>query len=341
MSTANENYSIQKKLTIVTCVLFAIKILAWSLTHSVAILTDALEYTINVMAGFISLYSLYLSAKPRDMNHPYGHGKVEFVSAAVEGLLMVISSFIIIYEALNNLNHPHTLQRLDYGIYLVAFTALINWIVGYIAVNRGRKNNTLALIATGKHMQSDTYATIGIVVGLVLMYFTGYTWIDSVVSLIFALIIAYTGYRILRSSIAGIMDETDKELLKNVVASLDQHRRGNWMDLHNLRIIKYGTVLHLDCHLTVPYYFTVNEGHEEVKQLEDMTRVNFGESVEMFVHLDGCLFSQCAICSKHDCPVRKHPYEARVSWTVENVSTNKKHAFDRPELMAEATPVLH
>src|SRR3982751_7011296 len=100
MSLAKENYTIQKKLATVTVILFIIKIVAWYLTHSVAILTDALEYTINVVAGFIGLYSLYLSARPKDENHPYGHGKVEFISAAIEGLLMVISSFLILYEAI-------------------------------------------------------------------------------------------------------------------------------------------------------------------------------------------------------------------------------------------------
>ena len=331
MSLAQENLSIQKKLTAVIVLLFVIKIVAWYLTHSVAILTDALEYTINVVAGFISLYSLSLSARPKDINHPYGHGKVEFLSAAVEGLLMVMSSFLIIYEAINNLRHPHTLHRLDFGIYLVAFTALINFSVGYYAVKKGKQNNTLALVATGRHMQSDTYATVGIIVGLVLMYFTGWVWIDSVVALVFALIIIFTGYKILRGSIAGIMDEADRDLLTEVVSYLNMHRRENWMDLHNLRIIKYGNVLHLDCHLTVPWYFNMNEGHDEVTHLENMVRKNFGESVELFVHCDGCLYSQCGLCIKSDCPVRQHALVERVEWDVENVSSNHKHQYKGEE----------
>ncbi|MGN6601482.1 MAG: cation diffusion facilitator family transporter [Ginsengibacter sp.] len=321
----SENYKIQKKLTALTLLLFIIKIVAWTMTHSVAILTDALEYTINVVAAFISLYSLHLSAIPKDENHPYGHGKVEFVSAAVEGLLMVISSFLIIYEAIFNLRHPHTLHKLDYGIYLVAATAFINYLGGYYAVKKGKENKTLALVATGKHMQSDTFATTGIVIGLVLMFVTGYAWIDSAIALLFAFIIIFTGYKILRNSLAGIMDEADKELLSDVVHYLNENRRENWIDLHNLRIIKYGAVLHLDCHLTAPYYFSINEGHDEVKALEDMTREKFGESVEMFVHLDGCLFTQCNLCFKSDCPVRKHSFTRRVEWNFSNVSLNHKH----------------
>jgi cation diffusion facilitator family transporter len=326
MTTAGENYSIQKKLAFITVLLFLIKIIAWYLTKSVAILTDALEYTINVIASFISLYSLHLSSQPRDVNHPYGHGKVEFLSAAVEGLLMIISSFLIIYGAIENLRFPTPLQKLNTGIYLIAFTALLNYAVGYFAIRKGRKNATLVLIATGKHMQTDTYATLGIIAGLVLIFFTGYLWLDSIVSIAFAIVISFTGYKILRSSVSGIMDEADNELLTEFVDLLNEKRRHNWMDLHNLRIIKYGSVLHLDFHLTVPWYFNINEGHDEVDELNDIVKMKFGESMEMFVHTDGCVENySCKICFKNDCPVRKHETLKKIEWTVENAILNKKH----------------
>lgn len=327
MSLAKENLDFQKKLAAVTTLLFILKVAAWAFTHSVAILTDTLEYTINVIAGFISLYSLYLSAIPRDENHPYGHGKAEFVSAAAEGVMMVVSCFIILYEAVDNLLfRPHTFHKLDYGIWLVGATAVVNYIMGYYAVRKGEKNNVLTLVATGKHMQSDTYGTGGIIAGLVVLYFTGWGWIDSVISMVFAVIIFLSGYKVLRSSIAGIMDEADKELLKTVVEYLNKHRRENWMDIHNLRIIKYGSILHLDCHATIPWYFNINEGHTEVKELEDMIRENFGEHVEMFVHTDGCLPTSCPICIKHDCHVRQHELVKQIEWNVANVSTNSKHS---------------
>ncbi len=327
MSLVKENLSFQKRLTIITVLLFAAKIVAWAFTHSVAILTDALEYTINVIAGFISLYSLYLSAQPKDENHPYGHGKVEFVSAAIEGILMVVSCALIVYEAINNFIHPHSFHQLDYGIYLVGATAVVNFIVGYYAIKKGEKNNTLSLIATGKHMQSDTYGTIGIIIGLIVLYFTGFAWVDSLISVVFAGIIFISGYKILRSSIAGIMDEADEELLAEVVKYIEEHRRNNWMDIHNLRIIKYGSILHLDCHVTIPWYFNINEGHDEVKALEDMIRENFGEQVEMFVHTDGCLPLSCSICVKQDCNVRQRPFTERIKWTVANVWSNRKHTI--------------
>lgn len=328
MITAQENLSIQKKLTALIVTLFLIKLVAWYYTNSVAILTDALEYTINVISGFIGLYSLSLSAKPKDRNHPYGHGKIEFLSATIEGTLMIVSSFVIIYEAINNLKHPHELKQLDFGIYLVALTGIINYVVGYFSIKNGTKNNSLALIATGKHMQSDTYATLGIVIGLILIHFTHFTWIDSVVAFVFAFIIIVSGYKILRSSIAGIMDEADDNLLDKVVQLCQSSRRENWVDLHNLRIIKYGGTLHLDCHLTIPWYFNIHEGHNEVDALDKLVKENFGDSIELFVHTDGCLDFSCKICDKKECQFRKFDFVKKVDWTIENISTDIKHHID-------------
>lgn len=298
------------------------------MTGSVAILTDALESTVNVVAGFISLYSLFVAAKPRDEDHPYGHGKAEFVSAAVEGSLITVAGLIIIYEAINNFIHPHPLQKLDYGILLVSITAVINYITGSYCIKIGKKNNSLALMASGKHLKSDTWSTIGIVAGLILIYFLHWPWLDSAVAVIFAFIIIYTGYTIVRKSLAGIMDEADNELLKKLVAFLQENRRENWIDLHNVRIIKYGSILHLDCHLTVPWYLNVHEAHEEIDILSQKIKSAFGESVELFVHSDGCLDFSCSICSKENCAVRKSPFVKRVEWTIENISSNTKHKLE-------------
>jgi cation diffusion facilitator family transporter len=326
-SSATENYSLQKKLLLVTLVLFIMKILAWYYTNSMAILTDAVEYTINVISGFIGLFSLYLSTKPRDYNHPYGHGKAEFLSAAVEGTLMLVSGLMISYSALKNLRYPGIISKLDYGIYLIAFTAAINYLTGMAAIRTGKKNNSLALVASGRHMQTDTYATLGIIVGLIIIYFTGYLWLDSIVSLVFALVIMISGYKIMRTSIAGIMDEADDVLLAQLVETINNSRSINWMDMHNLRIIKYGSILHLDCHFTVPWYFNVNEAHAEIDKLDSIVKTKFGDSVELFVHTDGCMDFSCPICIKEDCPVRRAEFKKKIHWTVENISSNQKHRF--------------
>ena len=328
MQTALYNLKIQKRIAAVSIILLLVKVTAWFITGSVAILTDALESIVNVVAGLVGVYSLYVSAKPQDRDHPYGHGKAEFISAAMEGFMITIAAVLIIYEAINNLLHPHQIKKLDYGIYLVAITGIINYTCAVICINTGKKNNSLALIASGKHLQTDTWSTIGIVAGLVLIYITKLSWLDSVIAILFALIIIYTGYKILRSSFAGIMDEADVKLLKKMVEMLNANRRENWIDLHNLRIIKYGSRIHLDCHLTVPWYLNVNEAHEEIDALSGLVKKEYGESVELFVHSDGCMDFSCPICTKKNCAVRKHDFEKKIEWTIENILSNHKHSID-------------
>ncbi len=325
MKTAQQNLTIQKWVAAVSVLLLTVKFIAYYTTHSLSILTDAMESIVNVAAGFIGLYSLYVAAKPRDHNHPYGHGKAEFLSAAIEGTLITCAGAIILYKGIQNLINPVELHKIDYGIWLVAATAVVNFIVGYICLRTGKINNSMALMASGKHLQSDTWSTVGIIAGLVLLYFTGFKWIDSTVAILFSLFIMFTGYRILRRSIAGIMDEADVKLLTRMVQVLNASRRENWVDLHNLRVIKYGSVLHVDCHLTVPWYLNVHEAHLEIDALAELIRKEFGESLELFVHSDGCLPFQCKICNKTDCSVRQHNFEKKINWTLENISRNKKH----------------
>ncbi|MDF2385228.1 cation transporter [Nostoc ellipsosporum NOK] len=322
---ADQNLTIQKWVAGVSVSLLVVKFCAYYFTQSVAVLTDAMESIVNVIAGFIGLYSLYVAAKPRDKDHPYGHGKAEFLSAAAEGTMIGAAGIFILYKAIRQLIAPVPVEKVDLGIWLVSITAVINFLMGRICIRIGNRNNSLALVASGRHLQSDTISTIGIVAGLILLYFTGHAWIDGVVAIVFGSFIIITGYRIVRRSIAGIMDEVDEQLLNQMVEMLNANRRINWIDLHNLRVIKYGSVLHVDCHLTVPWYLNVHEAHEEIDALSEQVRLRFGESVELFVHSDGCLPFQCPLCDKQDCPVRQHPFERKVIWTLENISQNKKH----------------
>jgi divalent metal cation (Fe/Co/Zn/Cd) transporter len=124
------------------------------------------------------------------------------------------------------------------------------------------------------------------------------------------------------------MDEADEQLLARSVELLNGTRRENWVDLHNLRVIKYGSVLHLDCHLTVPWYLNVNEAHEEIEALAKSVKTEFGETLEMFVHSDGCKYFQCPICDKENCPVRQHAFVKKVKWTLENILQDKKHRYE-------------
>ena len=328
MKTGQQNLNLQKWVAGISVVLLAVKIVAYYATHSVSILTDALESIVNIMAGFVGLFSLYVAAKPKDMDHPYGHGKAEFISAAVEGTMIGSAGAIILYKAGKNLFHPVELHQLGFGTWLVAAAAAVNFITGYFCLRTGRKNNSLALIASGKHLQSDTLSSLGIIIGLILLSLTGYVWIDGAVAILIGLIIIYTGYRILRRSIAGIMDEADVKLLTRMVQILNANRRENWVDLHNLRVIMFGNVLHIDAHLTVPWYLDVHQAHAEIDALGALVRKEFGESLELFVHSDGCLPFSCKICDKKDCKVRNHSFEKRITWTLDNISQNKKHGLD-------------
>lgn len=325
MKKANQNLRVQKWVAAISVLLLITKFIAYYFTRSVSILTDALESIVNVAAGFIGLYSLFVAAKPRDRDHPYGHGKAEFLSAAIEGTMILVAAAIIIYKAVQQLIFPVELKKIDLGIWLIASTAIVNYAMGTICLRIGRKNNSLALTASGRHLQSDTWSTFGVIAGLVLLYFTGSKWIDSVLAIGISLFIIFTGYRILRRSIAGIMDEADEKLLTELVELLNSNRQENWVDLHNLRVIKYGSIFHIDCHQTVPWYLNVNEAHAEIDKLADPVKQKFGESVELFVHSDGCLPFQCHICNKQSCPVRQHEFEKRITWTLENISQNKKH----------------
>lgn len=328
MENSKKNIRVQQWVAIVSVLLLVIKIIAYYLTNSVAILTDALESIVNVVAGFVGLYSLYISAKPGDHDHPYGHGKIEFVSAALEGSMIFVAGFLIIYNAIKNIIYPQALHQLDVGMALICGTAVINFIMGVVCIRIGTKHNSIALQASGKHLQSDTYTTLGIVVGLVLIYFTNISWLDSAIAILFAGIIIYTGYNIIRSSLAGIMDETDIALIEKIVDVLNKNRRENWIDLHNLRVIKYGDKLHIDCHLTVPWYLNLYQAHHEIDEFRKLTREHFGKSIEFFIHTDGCLEFSCRICDKQNCPERKHSLERKVLWTVENISKDKKHGVE-------------
>lgn len=330
MDQGKQNIRVQLWIVIVALILFSIKILAWYLTHSVAILTDALESIVNVIAGFVGLYSLSIAYKPRDANHPYGHGKAEFLSAAIEGTLIMLAGIFIIYEAIYHLFYPNGLKQLTFGICLVAASAVINYIVGYIAVKKGRASRSDALEASGRHLQSDTYSTIAIIVGLLLIYFTGIQQMDSVVAIIVSLVIMFIGYRIARRSVAGIMDEADDKILEKLITLLNSDRKQNWIDIHNLRVIKFGNILHIDCHMTVPWYLNVREAHHEVDVLRTLIEKELGSAMEFFVHEDDCIPDCCPICIKTDCPVRQYPFSKRIEWKMNNITPNKKHNTSTP-----------
>lgn len=318
---------VQRNIAWLSVLLFAGKMLAWYLTSSVTILTDALESIVNMVAGFLGLFSLMVAAMPRDSNHPYGHGKAEFLSSAVEGTLIFISGIVIIYQAIHQLVIPHTLQRLDIGIYIIAIAGLINYFVGKYAENMGRKHNSMVLVSAGNHLLTDAYSTIAVLIGLVLVFLTNnrFPWLDSAVALCFAVITIITGYKVLRRSVSGIMDEMDVNLLREVIVLLQENRQPHWVDLHNMRVIQYGSMLHVDAHMTLPWYFSVADADRTLHDVEALIVAHFRNKVEVFIHIDGCMPYQCKLCAMPDCRERKEPFRQLEEWKEDNLWADAKH----------------
>ncbi|MDQ3393673.1 MAG: cation diffusion facilitator family transporter [Bacteroidota bacterium] len=306
--------------------LVVVKFYAYYLTSSNAILTDALESIINVFASGFAFYSIYLSSLPKDVNHPYGHGKIEFFSAGFEGALIFFAGIFIIYQSVLNLIDPAQLENLPMGILIVGVSAVLNGAVGYILRQKGREMDSFTLIADGKHLSTDAASSIIILLGIAIIYFTGYYLLDSIISILFAFYILYNGYVLMRISIAGLMDESNPEALGRVVDVLNNSRKNNWIDVHNMRIQKYGPDLHIDCHLTLPYYFNLQEVHAELKDMEETLENNISSNVEIFIHADPCIPEKCCnYCRVKNCPVRQNPYQVDVEWNAANMALNQKH----------------
>jgi cation diffusion facilitator family transporter len=318
----------QKLIAVFGIILFIGKIVAWKLTNSDAVFSDAMESIVNVISAFMGLYSLHLASKPKDEDHPYGHGKVEFVTSGIEGALIAIAGLMIIYEGVNSLITGKVLNKLDIGIWIIAATAIINYLLGYISIKKGEHENSLVLISSGKHLQSDTITTLGVVISLVVVYFTKIYWLDSAVALIFGVYIIFIGYKIVRKSLSGIMDEQDPELLNQIIKVLEENRRTEWIDVHNMKIQQFGASLHIDAHITLPWYYSLRDAHNEMEKMIVLLAKNTRRSVEFNFHMDDCKPISCAVCQIKDCPVREKDFVKRIKWTPENATRVQKHTVD-------------
>ena len=305
--------------------LLVIKFTAYFLTSSTAILTDAVESIVNVIASGFAFYSIYLAGLPPDQNHPYGHGKVEFLSSGFEGAMILSAGLVIIWQAVLSVFAPRELDNLGWGLVLIGVTAAANGFVGWQLIRSGRQTDSVTLTTDGKHLITDTFSSIVVMIGVGLVALTGQRWIDSALSLVLAVVIIYNGAQITRQSVARLMDETDAPTLDRVVTQLKAHKDRNWIDVHNLRVQKYGADLHVDCHLTLPYYWELSRVHDEVHHFEDTLKEGFQGEVEIFVHTDPCMTECCHYCRVADCPVRASAFIRDVNWTAENLPLNQKH----------------
>lgn len=320
-----------KRLKIISITLIAgviitiIKFIAFFITNSNAIYTDALENIINVLASAFAFYSIYLAAQPKDKNHPYGHGKVEFFAVGFEGALIIIAAINIIYNSIDSILHPEQIRNIDHGIYLIVFAGFLNFFLGYFLIRKSKELKSITLEADGKHLMVDAYTSAGLIAGLALIYFTQIYILDAFISLVLALLILYNGYKLLRKSISGLMDESDITLVHDIVKILNIHRKPVWIDIHNLRVQKYGSDLHIDCHLTLPFYFDLNRVHDEVQELHELIEKEADATVEIFIHSDPCLPECCMYCSVLDCVKRTSEKTLDIEFDIDNIVNNAKH----------------
>ncbi len=302
-----------------------VKFTAYIITHSNAILTDALENIINVVAGAFALFSVYYASLPKDENHPYGHGKVEFFSVGVEGGLIILAGGGIIIKAVMGFFHRVEIEQIDLGLYITIFGGLANFLMGQYLIKQGKKRSSVLMVADGKHLLTDTISSIGLIIGLGVIYLTKIFWLDNVVAILLGLYILFAGYKLLKESVNNLLDEADYEKLKDLVLILNENRNDKWIDMHNLRVLKYGAHLHIDAHITLPWYEKLEDSHKEVMAVERLIQDKLEGEVELFIHADPCLESSCPICIIKDCKERKSALVTRLDWTMKNLLPDKKH----------------
>lgn len=328
-SAKKRNFRFQRNVAIIGIVLFVAKLIAWRLTGSDAVFSDAMESIVNIIAAFMGLYSLYVASKPKDEDHPYGHGKVEFITSGVEGALIIFAGIVILVQAFNSILNENIPDQLDWGMVIIGATGVINYLIGYISYKKGVKENSLVLQSSGKHLQSDTITTLGVVLSLILVYFTKLYWIDAVVALLFGAYIIFVGYKIIRKSLSGIMDEADEDLLNEIAEILEKIRKPEWVDVHNMKIQQFGSRLHIDAHITLPYYFQLRDAHNQMEEVITSIAANLKRSIEFNFHMDDCKPpSSCEICELQNCLFREKTFVKRVEWNSKNISQIHKHTLE-------------
>ncbi len=259
---------------------------AFVITGSYAILSDALESVVHVVATAFAFASIVLAARPPDLKYPYGYGKIGFFSAGFEGGLISLAGVAILYEAGVALIHGSQPTRLDLGMLLIAIAAGINLWLGVFLIRLGKKENSLILVADGQHVLADSYTSFGVLIGVVLVWITGLSWLDALVAIGFGLNILWTGWTLVRESFSGLMDRADPVLLGRVVGAIQAAREPGWIDLHQLRAWQAGDRVFVDFHLAVPSDWTVAQVHDTNDRLHDLLRDLLGEETELIVHFD-------------------------------------------------------
>ena len=300
---------------IVSILLMAAKFYVYHITDSSAILSDALESIINIVASAFALVSILVAARPPDESHPYGHGKIEYFSAGFEGALIIFAALGIFRVGLSRIINPQELFYLRDGLLMLIGISIINLILGIMLIQVGKHTSSLILVADGKHLLTDVYTSGGVLLGLFLVQQTGWYWIDGAVACTVGLNILVTGGRLVRSSFAGLMHASDPDLLREVSSLLAKHRKDTWIDIHELRAWRSGNHIYFDLHLILPRDFSLEMAHNEAKELENIVIKYFEGKASVLIHMDPCINPDCPICSHHLCELREEEMKDKISWS--------------------------
>ena len=304
---------------ITSLILLLAKFGAYYLTDSKAVLSDAIESTINVVTAAFLMLSISVSSKPVDKNHPYGHGKIESFSAGLEGGLIILAAVVIFVEAIPAFFVSQSPQNLGAGIYILGGAGIINLIVGTYLLRAGNKYKSDALSADGRHLLTDFYTSAGVIIGLLLYSLTGYLWLDPFVACLVALNILIPGIKLLAKSLKNLMDEADPELLERIVQGLNTIKKPGWLYPHKLRALRSGRYHHVDLHISLPHYWTLTQVHEAEQEITKALLQAIGEEGDIMIHVDPCEPPYCPVCEVDDCSERKTEFNNAPQWSVKEV----------------------
>lgn len=309
--------------------LMALKFYVYSLTQSSAILSDALESIINVVASAFALGSIVFAAKPPDPSHPYGHGKIEYFSAGFEGALIVLAAIGIVQAAWPQILYPHELPNLQSGLLLLLGASAINLILGVGLIRAGKRTRSLVLIADGRHVLTDVYTSAGVLLGLFLVHQTGWYWLDGAIAVLVGVNILVIGFKLIREAFQGLMDASDPKLLEEISLLISAHRKDTWIDIHNLRAMRSGNRVYVDFHLILPRNLTLEKAHDEVSEIQDLLRTQLPGMADALIHAEPCVDPECPICGYHPCMLRREQARQQSLWHRDTLTGHQKRQEER------------
>ncbi len=297
-----------------------LKYLSYLLSGSVALKSDAIESIVNVVAAVFALGAVIFAGKPADKEHPYGHGKIEHFSAAFEGGLITLAAVFILLEASRGLLYGVVLKDLGLGLAVNLLAGALNGMLGWFLLSQGRKTRSRALEADGHHILSDFWTTIGIMTGLLAVKFTGLQWLDPVMAMIVGLLLARTGFRLVKESSQALLDMEDPGVLEQVLATMNRIRPWDIIAVHEMRTFRSGRYTHVDIHMVVPEYYPVRQAHDLCEGFGIKVLREANIEGEVHTHVDPCMRLYCDRCPAPDCPIRRNAQTHGTDITAEDAT---------------------